>query len=445
MSLYDVDVHQCIVKDLWALRLQTLRNRVSYESDHEAETRSSQVFSSQSESEPATETQSQSQGSRRSSAKNVRSRAQPPNLIETLSMCYIGALLLRIPLTVADIHSWTNAGELPYYRSPREVPLGMRERLPALYHDFLEPQEVLSPRRIHQSVAETLTLLDGEFGMATPPINISLVLYRWIEVLALPLEVFTAAKRLMRILGIDGDFSPSSSSIVLRYPEARLMAVLVIATKLLLPFDKIDRKQKSSTDLPTLSMDWYEWTKILRSEADTHGNLGSLSFDDAFKFTEADCLEATDDTLDAYLDWYSDNLASEDIRERGQAGRDADFRRALFKIFALPSRVSTKQARPATPTGTEPMAGEKLRQVQSTLVSTQAIEDDQTIEDAPPPGSFYRRFKHIEELGGPVKIFYEKAAELAGVALDGIVQAVFLTEHKLQKHEEGLRKAAVGR
>ena len=39
-------------------------------------------------------------------------------------------------------------------------------------------------------------------------------------------------------------------------------------------------------------------------------------------------------------------------------------------------------------------------------------------------------------------MFFDKAAKLAGLSLEGIVQAVFLTERKLQKHEESLRRAS---
>ena len=59
-------------------------------------------------------------------------------------------------------------------------------------------------------------------------------------------------------------------------------------------------------------------------------------------------------------------------------------------------------------------------------------------------GSFYRRHREVQDLEGPLKLLYELAAELAGVSLEGLTKAVFLTERKLQKHEEQLRKARSG-
>lgn len=439
------DVQQSVVRDLWALRLQTLRNRVPHGLDPEAETHSSQVFSSQSESE--TPTESQSTRSRRSSAKDTQSRSLPPNLLETLSFCYIGALLLRVPLTVADVQKWTNEGDLLYYRAPREVPLGMRERLPALYQELLEPQDFLPPQKLHENIMEMLATLDVEFGMATPPINLSLVLYRWTESLALPLEVFATTKRLARILNVDGRFDTVSSSAVLRYPEARLMGLLVIATKLLLPFDKVERRRKADADLPTLSMDWNEWARIHHEKEEATKDPARLGFEKAFNFVESGCLEATNDTLDSYLDWYGDNVASEDVRDRGHAARDAEFRRALFRIYPTYTKASKgkEKTRPTTTIDDDSQTEERLRWVQATLLPSMIVGGKQSDQNMAQPGSFYPRFRRAEELTGPVKIFFDKAAELAGLSIDGMIQAVFLTERKLQRHEEGLRKTNTNR
>lgn len=438
--LEQADAQQTLVKDLWALRLQKLRTRISHESDAETDPRSSQVFSSQTESE--TLTGSQSQSSRRSRRKDAGPREETPNLSEILNLCYIGMLLLRIPVTVADVHKWTKEGELLYYRASRELPLGMRARLPGPYQELLEPQDLLQPQLIHQSIVEILTMLRMEFGMATPPINTPLILYKWIQDLALPLEVFVASQRLARILNIDGTFCAGGSNIVLRYPEVRLMALVVIATKLLLPFDEIERHPQSITELSGLSMNWDEWVEAHKNADKKIVDQSQLNFEKAFNFTESNCTEAADETLDAYLDWYSDNIATEEVRERGQAGRDANFRRALFRMFPVHSGQSagTPQPSDVAKNGLE----SKIRHVQSTL-RPRRVEKTQTTKDAPRSGCFYRRFRSVEDLSGPMKIFFEKAAMLAGLPLDGMVQAVFLTERRVQNHEEALRKTTKAR
>ena len=56
-------------------------------------------------------------------------------------------------------------------------------------------------------------------------------------------------------------------------------------------------------------------------------------------------------------------------------------------------------------------------------------------------GSFYRRHREAKELDGPVRLLYTKAAQLAGISLESMTKAVFLTERKLQMREESARKA----
>ena len=73
-------------------------------------------------------------------------------------------------------------------------------------------------------------------------------------------------------------------------------------------------------------------------------------------------------------------------------------------------------------------------------------EDDlnQRESDIARVGSFYRRHREAKELAGPTRLLYAKAAELAGVSLEGITAAVFATERKLQMREERARRGGGG-
>lgn len=360
--------------------------------------------------------------------------------MELLSICYMATLLLRIPMTVADVHKWVNDGRLLYYRASQEVPLGMRERLPPRYQLLLEPQDLLPPERLHKSILEILTMYNKEFGMAIPPINGPLVLYRWVRDLALPIEIFAACQRLGKILSIDDTFilkSKAGTNVVLRYPEPQLMALVVVATKLLFPFDDIERQCHTATDLSSLSLNWDAWTEMHKTEEDSVDK-PRLSFNQAFDFSEADCLTAADETLDAYLDWFGDNLASEDIREHGQAAQDADLRRKLFRMFPNES-VRQAQGRTNSSIGGETSA-KKPRPGQGPLLR-EAVIHPSDIGNAYRVGSFYRRFRSVQDLSGPAQVLYEKAAALAGLSLESLVQAVFSSERKLEKKEEHIRKS----
>ena len=419
-----------LVKGLWSLRLQKLQSKVSYESETDTEAPSSQVFSSQSESEGI----SASQSSRRNRRDNTKPKEGTPNLVETLSFCYIGILLLRIPITVAEIHVWIGDGELLYYRAAREVPLGMRHRLPPQYQALLEPQELLRAEALHASVLAMLTMFNNEFGMSVPLINTPLLLYRWIRSMVLPIEISAASQRLARIIKIDMTFSASKScrTVVLRYPEVHLMALVMVATKLLFPLDNKTRKTQANTDLSAFAIDWDGWAKLHEDRDQREDGQSSLTFKQAFEFNEADALEASDDKLDSYLDWCETNIATEEIREHGRAGKDADFRKALFHMFPLGTERQILREKPSP-------LGRRNHELMPNIAHMRPTSES-AHEDATPVGSFYRRFRTLEELSGPSKILFSLAAKLAGVSLEGMVHAVFLIERKLQKHEDRLRK-----
>ena len=82
-----------IIKDLWSLRLRLLAERLSDPSDDNA------VFSSQTHSE----TETDGKGSGGEKILKVRCRATP-SLIETLGICYLGTILLRLPVSIGDLH-----------------------------------------------------------------------------------------------------------------------------------------------------------------------------------------------------------------------------------------------------------------------------------------------------------------------------------------------------
>lgn len=460
---------QAITRDLWALRLRRLQNRVTYDSETDTEGQS-QVFSSQSEGESVGS--QTTRGSRRRQQANTSGAV---SLSETLALCYIGMLLLRVPFTVADFVSRVDKGELLYYQAAKHVPGNLRERLPGEFQVLLEPQHLLRPSILHQRILKLATLLSNEFGMVLPPVNQPLLLFRWMQELALPIEVYAATQRLAHTLHVEFTLYPAGQqpapsvlprSQVLRYPEVQLMAFLVVSTKLFFPLDDIDRHPVSANDLSALQMDWSAWVATHSSapnpDVSQHQTqTPHMTFPEAFNISETDCLTMGDEELDRYLDWYEENLASENVREQGRAGRDADFRRTLMRMFP------TQSSRP-TASSSLPLRGEaesegnsggedtslahqasdatqRLRQVQHALrpkkiaVSAGGEEGD---EGVPRAGSFYRRHREVKDLEGPVRLLYTKAADLAGTSLENMIKAVFLTERQLQKGEERARKGA---
>jgi hypothetical protein len=37
-----------------------------------------------------------------------------PSMVDTLALCYLGCLLLRLPTTVSEVYHWANTGNIPF-------------------------------------------------------------------------------------------------------------------------------------------------------------------------------------------------------------------------------------------------------------------------------------------------------------------------------------------
>ena len=87
---------ESVVKDLWALRLQLLKDRTLADSDGDT------VFSSQAQTEDEMKTDSKYGRGWKTRAKAI------PTLVETLGLCYLGMVLLRLPVSLGDMHRYGN-------------------------------------------------------------------------------------------------------------------------------------------------------------------------------------------------------------------------------------------------------------------------------------------------------------------------------------------------
>ncbi|KAK6438231.1 hypothetical protein LTR95_005575 [Oleoguttula sp. CCFEE 5521] len=428
-----------IVRELWALRLRKVQFRDGYESGTDTEGQS-QMFSSQSEGESGTETNASQSSRRKASTSGIAI------LVDTLALCFIATLLLRIPITIADFISLAEKGTLPYYQAIRLVQKSLTEKLPGQYQSLLEPQTILKAEDLQRRVFDTAKQFHEDFGMGMPAVNHPLLLYRWMRVLALPIEIFAATTRLARLIGLDFGYlfeGAKRSDFPLRYPEVRLMALLLVATKLLFPCDEHKRLPTTAQDLAALRMDWDAWQKAqLRTvEESTQSESKPMSHSEAFAVTDTDCLNMGDEELDRYLDWYQNSLASETVRDQGRAGKEADFRRTMMGLF--PTSLSANQRTPVL-TDKQPERDDgttqRLRETQAKLSTLSVVSENRIEDEVKRAGAFYKRHREVSELFGPIRVLYEKASELGGISLSGMVKATFAVELRLEKLENRMRK-----
>lgn len=84
---------EVVVRDLWSLRLQLLQDKV------DAGSQENTLFSSQETSKSETDYQKVQHGRERHSRSRI-----VPSLIDSLGTCYLGIILLRLPISLGDIH-----------------------------------------------------------------------------------------------------------------------------------------------------------------------------------------------------------------------------------------------------------------------------------------------------------------------------------------------------
>ena len=85
---------EIVVKDLWALRLELLKDKFESSADRDAE---ASVYSSQVED---TGTES---GTSLKESRFRKEETKLPTLVESLGLCYLGMVLLRIPISLGDL------------------------------------------------------------------------------------------------------------------------------------------------------------------------------------------------------------------------------------------------------------------------------------------------------------------------------------------------------
>ena len=112
--------YETVVRDLWDLRLRNLQGLklATDDSGEESETdRETRMFSSQ----PDTELSDGTNRSTRSHSRRWKYQQHNslPMLLDTLGLCYLSSLLMRLPYRVADFYRWANTNQLLFLDAVR--------------------------------------------------------------------------------------------------------------------------------------------------------------------------------------------------------------------------------------------------------------------------------------------------------------------------------------
>ncbi|KAL8903727.1 MAG: hypothetical protein Q9207_003745 [Kuettlingeria erythrocarpa] len=399
-----------VVKGLWALRLDTI----------DLGTEETTLHSSQDTTKPQTDSQGDHEGRAR------LSRTKPmPSLIDSLATCYLGMVILRLPFSLGDVHRWAYREEITYVRA-----------------------SVLEADDIRNAVQElSLFYNRDDIKLTLPAINHPLLLFRYIRDLALPLEIYPPVRRMAKLLDINFTFPQSNTRQKVSYfPEAALMALLLVAVKIYHPFDTIDRHPRSLNDPGTLAMNWDHWWQLQKEQDSRDTADGRLGRGNQIKVTESEAFELSGDQVDEYLDWFEKTYVDEQRARNHPRG----YPQQLLDMF--PTGSPGGSIRPPFAPGLERQANEealqrKLKAVQGSLNSREVVSDndaegsDETVNRL---GSHYKRYRKVEDLNPPAKAFHEAAAKLIAIDLHTLLVATMQIEHSLLGFRRRQLKAAEG-
>ncbi|KAL6719846.1 hypothetical protein ACLMJK_001767 [Lecanora helva] len=400
---------EVVVKDLWALRLQLVKDKIDA-------TTSEDIMHS---SLPVSEEESDEEGQPERRKWEVKGKSMP-TLIETLGLLYLGSILLRLPICMGDIyrdaarahflHSWAIREDIPFIRAIRYVPPFMKQRLPAEYLSALDTTADDSSLKVllHPLTLFIATLLDLNFSFPKP-------------------------KRRQQ-----------ASSL----PELTLISLLVITTKLYHPFnnDRQPRHARSLTDPAALMINWSRWAEAHQAHKARMNPEDQLPRGSEINITENDVMNMKSKEIDDYMDWYERTFVDEERAETKNHGLP----KQLLDMFPT-GRQDASAPTPYSYQGyaekEQASTREKLASVMGSL-QMRPIASDHGAEDGQKEakiGSFYRRYRTVEDLDQDnyARGFHETVAEVVGVKLETLLICVGQLERKLIMWREAKIKEGV--
>jgi RNA polymerase I-specific transcription initiation factor RRN7 len=282
------------------------------------------------------------------------------------------------------------------------------------------------------------------FGLTLPQLNHEVLLYKYITFLALPLEVFPAVQRLTLLTR--SEFHYSTTKEIRRkqgsdFPELRLISLLVIAVKLLYPFDGMERHPRSIHEPTTQKIDWSTWqsqmqntTRPLPGASLPRGSEIGLQDTDVFNMNERE--------LDSYMDWYQKMWVKEP-----RCGFEDSVNKEILDMFPLPTlNQPVGQTSLQREQEVVKLAAQRTQSTTNSMkfqipIPEEDISDPET--NIHRPGEGYRSYKQEEDLPDSARAFFQAAAETACTSVKNLILAVQQAESRIATWKRAKRRAEV--
>ncbi|OJD33466.1 uncharacterized protein BKCO1_3000031 [Diplodia corticola] len=381
--------------------------------------------------------------------QNRDNAPHPIRPLDTLVLCYFGLVVLQLPVSLHDLHSWLSFSSsstttitnppapqnnnnnttttpttltdptpsfTPSSNSPHPTPPSLlllpsplTHRLPPAYLSALSsappsPPFPPTPSRLQSGICALARLFRADLGVALPPLNFFPLAYRaYVEALGLPLELLPVVERLARGAGVGwvvgggdafgGDEGGGERRRRMKVdarcwlPEAQLAALVVVGMEVLCPLRE-EPEGAGEGDRVKKKVPAFEWAEWVRRR-----ERGAV--DEARG--EAMALVRVGGGVDGAADGGDDDEYLS-AAEKMLQGRDVDDVAGLPKATALLGGGADEAA--------------------------YAEEDED----------------ELEGLEGIERVFYEAVAERAVMPVSLLVKSVGLIEKKLEESAKKIRE-----
>ena len=237
-------------------------------------------------------------------------------------------------------------------------------------------------------------------------------------------SIFTASS----LLSIDFTFPlPGVRQRLSSLPELQLICILVINTKLYHPFSGPPRHARSLADPAALAIDWPAWAAAQSVRDASLANEGHLQRGTEINVTETDAMNMSSEQLDEYLDYYERTFIDHERMEQ----EDVGLPNQLLDMFPT-GRLDDSE--PIAYSYQEQVEKEKmardqaLETVMGSLTLRPITEDEG--EEVHRIGSFYKRYRRIEDLEGVARAFHERVADMMSIGLETLLLAILQIERQ---------------
>ncbi|KAI5861893.1 hypothetical protein GGS23DRAFT_573683 [Durotheca rogersii] len=427
--------YEAIVRALWTLRVRDLPLREVDDSTRGAEaarrrrSRSASSAASFSSELGADDGSVFSDTTTASWAPDARRRWKLPRLIDALALCYLGGLVMRLPITTADFCNWVQRGELDYLAVINSIPHNVRQRLPAEYHRALQVRDHIPLGHLQAAVQGLVIAFKIGADVVFPPLNYVPILVRFITELTLPAEIYSTAKCIAAILKTDYSYPTRKGIRKMSNPEVLLISLVVVSAKLLYSLDGVERPPRNHHDPRVVKVDWAKWQEAMRD--DVGKTASGLPRGEEYKVTSEDVLTMEAEKLDDFMDWFEKMWISD------RDPKTAEGIRELFETPKRPPDPADLNESPQQDNGSDiERAKRRFEVLNNSMVMVEPVPDD----DQDGRGGNERSrvlglcpvWRSQEDLPGAARELYERAASLVAIKLDTLIRMSVHIERQLE-------------